>query len=416
VHHNSKSLLILSSASLLLFACKAQGPAGDDTSGVKEAAAATAANAATDKDGIHFNLAAYSKTKPEMAPLAALVAPGDAYLKLGDRKKFEVQTNASADGVAPPGVAPTFDAGLWVNAAAFNIDLGLNDKLVEVMSEANANPISLNGKVRYMGQEKLNAELTTAWEQTFARSLSSDAVIPTPIPGLGVNFGVNIGGEFGGKIDPSFRNDDAMTMAFIPRAAFNAGVTGGISTAVFLGAEAFGSVIIIETQLSHYAALGYHKSVGIAAGSLGIEDGKMTWLSGKVGLRAKTGASNLPAGINAVLWKMVTTFVPGVDKSWEHVLWEPEPLKVNRLPAFAKFMERFIKSPRSRSECLQQVAQFKHKADEISQKVEAEVAKLNEEYEKSKDHELADQMRAAATAKTNYQQILAVAESECATL
>jgi hypothetical protein len=416
VHHNSKSLLILSSASLLLFACKAQGPAGDDTSGVKEAAAATAANAATDKDGIHFNLAAYSKTKPEMAPLAALVAPGDAYLKLGDRRKFEVQTNANADGVAPPGVAPTFDAGLWVNAAAFNIDLGLSDKLVEVMSEANANPISLNGKVRYMGQEKLNAELTTTWEQTFARSLSSDAVIPTPIPGLGVNFGVNIGGEFGGKIDPSFRNDDAITMAFVPRAAFNAGVTGGISTAVFLGAEAFGSVTIIETQLSHYAALGYHKSVGIAAGSLGIEDGKMTWLSGKVGLRAKTGASNLPAGINAVLWKMVTTLVPGVDKSWEHVLWEPEPLKVNRLPAFATFMERFIKSPRSRSECLQQVAQFKHKADEISQKVEAEVAKLNEEYEKSKDHELADQMRAAATAKTNYQQILAVAESECATL
>lgn len=413
MHLNCKSLLLLSSASLLLFACKVQGPADDDTSGVKEA---TAADAATDRDGIHFNLAAYSKTKPEMAPLAALVAPGDAYLKLGERKKFEVQTNANADGVAPPGIAPTFDAGLWVNAAAFNIDLGLNDKLVEVMSEANANPISLNGKVRYMGQEKLNSELTTAWEQTFARSLAADAVIPTPVPGLGVNFGVNIGGEFGGKIAPSVRNNDALTAAFIPRAAFNAGVTGGISTAIFLGAEAFGSVTIIETQLSHYAALGYHKALGIAAGSLGIEDGKMTWLSGRVGIRAKTGSSNLPTGINAALWKMVTFLVPGADMNWEHVLWEPEPLKVNRLPAFAKFMERFVNSPRSQSECLQRVAQFKPKVDEISRKVEAEVAKLNEEYEKSQDHELADQMRAAATAKTNYQQILAVAESECATL
>ena len=277
----------------------------------------------------------------------------------------------------------------------------------------------MRGIVRYRGQEKINRVLTKKWEQVFTRSLAADAVVPTPIPGLGVSFGANIGGEFGGVINPNIRGSNALMLSFIPRVALSAGVTGGVKTALFLGAEAFGTTRIIDSNLTHFAALGYHDDVGIAAGSLGIEDGNMTWLKGEIGIRAfvKPDMVGLPVGVDSGLWSPVDGALSSLGKkTWQYVLWQPNALAITSLPPFASFTERYILEPRNRSECIEKAKQFREKVAEVSSNIGTEVARLSDEFDKTKNQSLHDQIRAAATTKVNYQQILAIAEAECANL
>ena len=52
-------------------------------SGTDATVQAAATNSA--ESGIHFNLAAYARQRPELAVLAAMAAPGDAFLSLHHR-------------------------------------------------------------------------------------------------------------------------------------------------------------------------------------------------------------------------------------------------------------------------------------------------------------------------------------------
>lgn len=374
--------------------------------------------AAADWRGLKFNLATYARQKPELSALAAMAAPGDSQLNLGSPERFQVQTNATAEGTVLPGQPPQMSFAVWVNALAFGKDLGEGKKMVEVQAQVRSRPIAIRGIVRYRGQEKFNRELTSAWNQTFTRSMATDAVFPTPMPGLGVKFGANVGGEFGGKIDPAVRDGESLGVAFVPRIAFSAGVSGGVTSPIFSEAVAFGSVIIVETQMSHFASVTHHPILGIAAGTLGVEDGTMKWLTGSVGIRAKLGAdqSALPAGVNAALWHLVTNQSAGPNQSWEHVLWAPEPIAISRLPSYAGFMEQFLNAPKNRSECMARVDEFRPHLDTVKQAIDAAIARLEQEKEKSKSNRLQDEIHATAMTKNSYEHVLKVMTAECAAL
>lgn len=399
-----------------LTACKVGGETGkhDQKSGLASSAANT--KAAQESDDIRFNLASYARTNPKMKDLGKIVAPGDAYLGLGDKKTFLVQTNVTADGELPAGSAPRVLAGMWVNASVFNLDLGAKSKLIEVTAESKDKNSGIVGTVRYQGQEKFKKPLTHLWDQTFTRSMEGDAVVPTPIPGLGVKFSGNIGGEFGGKIDPSVRTEDALRLSFVPRVGLVAGIAGGVSALSFASAQGFGSVTILETRMAHYAALGVHRDLGIAAGGIGIEDGDMTWLSGQLGIRAETGLDvpGLPPGVNAALWTLVRAVLPGVKDSYEYTLWKPDPINISKLPSFANYARRLIQKPMSGDECNTRLQQMTVKVQGISRDIEKDVLRMNEEYQKDPKQTLLDQMQAAATVKTNYQEALGLLDAECA--
>jgi len=393
------------------FGCKESRRSDSDS-----AVQTTATNSA--EKGIHFNLAAYSRQRPELAALAALAAPGDAFLSLGDKRTFYVQANATTDGESPNGMPPKLKASAWVNGSVFGKSLSSTDKLVEIACETAVKPAAIRGIVRYQGQEKLNTPLTKVWNQTFARSLAVDAVFPTPIPGLGVTFGANIGGEFGGTMQPNLVGENTVSMAFIPKISLSAGISGSLKSALFASVDAIGAVTIIDTNLTHFAALTYHEGIGIAAGSIGIDDGFMKWLSGRVSLRARVGkeaVGGLPAGVDKALWAAATA--AGVQEgTWEHTLWAPDAVNIYALPQFSDFMERYINSPGSRSECTGKAQEFAAIVKKIAVQIEADVNKLSADSAGAKDPLLQNKLKTLATTKTNYYQILAVAQAECATL
>lgn len=398
---------------IVLAACKVGLPLIGQDRSLQSATTPTA-----DWRGLKFNLATYARQKPELSALASLAVPGDAQLNLGSPDRFQVQTNATAEGTVLPGQSPNMNFAVWVNALAFGKDLGEGKKMVEVQAQVRSRPIAIRGIVRYRGQEKFNRELTSAWNQTFTRSLSTDAVFPSPMPGLGVKFGANIGGEFGGKIDPAVRDGESLGVAFVPRIAFSAGVVGGITSPVFAEAVAFGSVTIVETQMSHFASVTHHPILGIAAGTLGVEDGAMKWLAGSLGIRAKLGAdqASLPAGVNGTLWHLVTNQSAGPGKSWEHVLWAPEPVAISRLPSYAGFMEQFLNAPKDRGECMARVEQFRPHLETVKQAIDTAITRLEQEKETSKNNRLQDEILATAMTKNSYEHVLKVITAECAAL
>ena len=404
-------LAYLLAAGFTLSGCKETHRSGTDAT-----IQAAATNSA--ESGIHFNLAAYTRQRPELTVLAAMAAPGDAFLSLGDKNTFYVQANATADGESPKGMPPKFKASAWINGTVFGKSLGTTDKLIEIATETAVNPITVRGIVRYQGQEKLNAPLTKVWSQTFARSLAVDAVLPSPVPGLGVTFGANIGGEFGGAMEPNIRGGNALSLAFIPKISLSAGVTGGVKSTLFAAVDAFGTVTILDTNLTHFASLAYQGSVGIAAGSIGIDDGFMKWLSGRVGIRARVGqdaTGGLPTGVDKALWTVASS--AGLPSgTWEHTLWAPSAVNVYALPQFSAFMERYINSPGSRSECLSKAKDFSAIVKDIGATIDADVSKLTAAAAKTNDPLLQNKLKAQATTKTNYDQILVVAQAECATL
>ena len=210
-------------------------------------------------------------------------------------------------------------------------------------------------------------------------------------------------------MEPSIRSGNALFLAFIPKINLSAGVTGGVKSALFAAVDAFGSVTILDTNLTHFASLAYHDSVGIAAGSIGIDDGLMKWLSGRVGIRARLGqdaTGGLPTGVDKALWTVASS--AGVPTgTWEHTLWAPSAVNVYALPQFSAFMERYINSPGSRSECL---------SKDIGATIDADVTKLTAAAATTNDPLLQNKLKAQATTKTNYDQILTVAQAECATL
>lgn len=403
--------------SLQLVACKVGSSKGGDAKSSELANTSDSVKPGQDSQ-IRFNLASYARNHPEMRALGKIVAPGDAHLGLGDKKTFLVETNVIADGEVPAGSPPRLQAGMWVNAAVFNLDLGAKNKLIEVSAEAKDKATGVVGTVRYQGQEKFKKPLSRLWEQTFTRSMDGDAVVPTPIPGLGVKFSGNIGGEFGGRIDPSVHVEDSLRLSFVPRVGLTAGIAGGVSALSFASAQAFGSVTILDTRMAHYAALGFHRDLGMAAGSIGIEDGAMKWLAGKVGIRAQTGLDipGLPPGVNALLWTLVRSIVHGIREEYEYTLWKPDPINVNKLPSFANYMRRLTKMPTDRDECAARLAQMSVKVQAMSREIEADVKRINEQYLKDPQQHFLDQMRAAATVKTNYQEALGLLHAECAVL
>lgn len=401
-------------------ACKdktAKDSGAADTKGWFDSAPATEAPK-KNADAITFNLANYARTHDGLGELAKLVAPGDAYLSLGNKERFMIEANAVAEASASKGVPPKLDASVWAGGYVFGAPLGHISKLIEVSAIGSSKPANLSGVVRYAGQEKFRGSVLKTWQQKFMRELSAGITFPTPIPGLGVTFGANIGGEFGGKIDPAVRGDGAVATSFVPGLALSAAVTGGVKAMNFASAEAVGSVTMVDTSISHYGALAFHESLGIGATTLGVEDGNMNWMKGSVALRATTNltaSGALPPQVDPKFWSLAGAAF-GDGKVWEHKLWEPTPILVSRLPSFSQFMHRFVSEPSSRSECLQRVAKFAPEVAKVKANVEAQVEKLQADYERDKKPALLDEIKAAATIKTNYQEILAAAESECAAL
>jgi len=370
-------------------------------------------------DTISFNLANYARTNGSLAELAKLGAPGDAYLSLGNKERFMIEANAVAEAKTSKAMPPKFEAGVWAGGYVFGVPLGNISKLIEILAIGGSKPVNLTGVVRYMGQEKFRGSVLKTWQQKFMRELSTGLTFPTPIPGLGVTFGANIGGEFGGKIDPAAAADGTIATSFVPGLALSAGITGGVKAMNFVSAQAVGSVTMVDISISHYAALIYHENLGIGASTLGIEDGNMNWMKGSLALRATSNLSAsgaLPPQVDAKLWKLAIGGVAGNGAVWEYKLWEPTPIMISQLPPFSQFMHRFINEPATRSECLQRVAKFEPEVAKVKASIQAQVTKLLADYERNKNPAQLDEIKAAATIKTNYQEILAAAESECATL
>ncbi len=374
--------------------------------------------------GLHFNLTSYARANPSLAALASMAVPGDAYLAIGSKDRFEVDTNLTADTVLQEHAAPSFKADFWIDAYVFGKQIGGagsggHGQAIEILVQASPDPAGVQAIIRYLGQEKYHGDIKGKWNQSFTRTLGDDATF-YPVPFLGVTVTGNIGGEFGGRSQVVYQEAQAVAVSFIPGISFHAAIGGGVKALNFTAAIAEGQVTIIDTNITTVASLGYHPKLGIVVGDLGVEDGQFRTIDGKIVVKANADlrlGNKLPGGVSQELWHSVTTKVTGSDKqqyAWEHTVWQPTKVPPHKLPPYAKYIHRFIQPPASFSECNDRFQQFEPEVRRYSEKVNASVESLAAGQSHPPDPTVEDQMRAQATLKTNFNLLLAEVQSACA--
>jgi len=374
--------------------------------------------------GLHFSLTSYARAKPSLAALASMAAPGDAYLAIGSKDRFEVDTNMTADTVLQEHAAPSFKADFWIDAYVFGKQIGGagsggHGQVIEILVQASPDPAGVQAIIRYLGQEKYHGDIKGKWKQSFTRSLGDNATF-YPVPLLGVTVTGNIGGEFGGRSEVVYQETQAIAVSFIPGISLHGGIGGGVKPLSFTSAIAEGQVTLIDTNIATVASLGYHPKLGMVVGDLGVEDGQFRTIDGKIVVKANADLSlgnKLPGGVPEKLWHSVTTKVTGSDKqqyAWEHTVWQPAKVPPHKLPPYGKYLHRFIQPPASVGECNDRFQQFEPDVRRYSEKVNASVEALAAGQSDPPDATVEDQMRAQATLKTNFNLLLAEVQSACA--
>lgn len=320
-----------------------------------------------------FNLAKFSKDSGSLkGNLGKHSESGNTYLGFGDKNKFRAEMNLTvqtfgekSDSAAERKIA----AGYWLDTFVFGKKIGGSKNrgmTLDLGAVGHMDKLKADVAVRFVGKDLYKGETReAAYENSFMRDFNYEAVI-YPIPMIGIKVGGTVGGELGMRVAAGVRRDNALGLSFVPRAAINGGITGGIVLISFASAEAIGTAKLADLVVGSSANLGLIPSGKLAYGNIGIDGGEFKALDGKVDLLAKAGLGNvLPKGVANNIWKWVLGKL-GVklDWEWRHTIWDPKPLYVAKIPRLGTQFAAFYAKPKNNDECKNAQGNASRKVDE----------------------------------------------------
>ena len=425
-----KALLFLP----LITGCKVNPVKEDSPNASQLQAGGTTTSAVETQDQLLFSLARFSKENKTLnSTLGKLSAANSEYLEIGSKDRFAVQTNLSLSTIANKGFLTkksAINGGYWADAFVFGKQLGGSGKgaLVDIGLDAAEDSMSLSGHIRYLGKEMLAGKLASKVERLLTRGLTDETLLYGS-PLLGLKAGGNVGGEIGVKGDLDRSLDESMILGFTPRVGLNAGLTGKLEVLKFARAEVGGMVELVSSDITTQGSVSALRRLGLIMGDLGVDGGSFNALDGKVVIGASTGLeeTDLPLGVDASLWRTVdfalqsafAALLPhDADWKWVHVVWDPKPIAINKLPLFTAPFLSILDKKISADECEDRYQKLSAFVDSNSANIELLTEKVNEEYEsrEEEDEELAQRLRVLATVHTNYQTIKANMQRFCLSL
>ncbi len=305
-----------------------------------------------------FNLATFLRqTQGLSEKIKKMIAPGDAFLYVGDKQRFDIETNATLKTQGESGLFAGrrgIYANQWIDAHVFGQRLGQKSggQIVELGANADMDQKSIQVYFRFLGKDIYAGKVESRFEQSIVRDLTQDAVL-YPVPLLGLKVGGTVGGELGLVSELGLPTQKSLGLSFLPKSSLHASLGAGLQILAFSSAEVRGKVQMLDFQSLHQANLSPVPSQNAYYSTQAWKADQLKALDGQIDLVAKAGLSALPSSVDGSLWQAIKD---RLGFEWSHTVWDPEPLLIKELPPFASKLLRLLKKPKEASACQAQIS------------------------------------------------------------